>query len=132
MVRDGLAGTGDVAPTILAAAGLEPPAGLPGRDLLLPGEDDGRTLAASGLGGGESREACVRRVDRKVIWNSDTNEAVMFDLAADPGETGPLPPDGALLEAVLAYWATPPEGHPGEVPWSSAVTDQLRDLGYIR
>lgn len=132
LVREGLVGTIDIAPTVLASAGLEPPAGLPGRDLLLPGEDEERILAASGLGGGESRQACVRRVDSKVIWDSDTDEAVMFDLAADPEETGPLPPDGALLDAVLAYWATPPEGHPGAVPWSTAVTDQLRDLGYIR
>ncbi|HQH93771.1 MAG TPA: sulfatase [Candidatus Fermentibacter daniensis] len=132
MVRNGPAGSIDIAPTILAAAGLEPPAGLPGRDLLLPGEDEERILAASGLGGGEARQACVRRGDSKVIWDSDTDEAVMFDLVSDPGEREPLPPDGELLDSVLVYWATPPEGHPGAVPWSSAVTDQLRDPGYIR
>lgn len=131
-VVEGLVGTIDVAPTILAAADVQVPEMMPGRSLLLPDHDPERILAASGLGGGESREACVRQVDRKVVWNSDTGEAVMFDQASDPGENAPLPPDDMLLQEVLYYWATPPDGQPGAVPWSSAVTDQLRDLGYIR
>ncbi len=131
-VVEGLVGTIDVAPTILAAADVQVPEMMPGRSLLLPGPDPERILAASGLGGGENREACVRQADRKVIWNSDTGEAVMFDQASDPGENAPLPPDDTLLQEVLYYWATPPDGQPAAVPWSSAVTDQLRDLGYIR
>ena len=130
IVDSALVGSIDVMPTILAAAGVEPPEGLPGHDLMASGFDPDRTLPASGLGG--SRQACVRRLDRKVIWEAATDSSVMYDQAADPREMSPLPSDSILLAEVLSYWATPPRGNPDAVPWTNAVRNELRDLGYIR
>ncbi len=125
-----LSGNIDVFPTILAAAGLESPDNLTGRDLRISLSDNQRVLAASGLG--ESREACVRELDSKVIWNVDSDSSYMYNQALDPTEMLPLPADSALLDQVFAYWASPPDGDPGPVPWTEAVEVELRDLGYIK
>lgn len=120
----------DIMPTVLSAAGAEVPEKLPGRNLLSPSSRSARTLPASGLGGG--RRACVRRLDAKVIWCPDCDSSYMYDHDADSLELNPLPPDSMLLDKVLAYWATPPEGEPDAVPWTDAVDRELRDLGYVR
>ncbi|MFO7948852.1 MAG: sulfatase [Candidatus Fermentibacteraceae bacterium] len=130
VVDTSLVGNVDVLPTVMAAAGASTPEGSPGRDLLSPYEGPPRTLFASGLGG--SRQACARRLDRKVVWHLEPDSAYAYDLAADPTEMNPLPPDSGLLAEAMDYWATPPRGNPQAVPWTNAVEDQLRDLGYIR
>jgi len=130
VVDTSLVGNIDVLPTVMAAAGSSAPEGSPGRDLLSPYDGPPRTMFASGLGG--SRQACARRLDRKVVWHVEADSAYAYDLAADPAEMSPLPPDSGLLAEAMDYWATPPRGNPEAVPWTNAVEDQLRDLGYIR
>jgi len=130
VVDTSLVGNVDVLPTVMAAAGSSAPEGSPGRNLLSPYDGPPRTMFASGLGG--SRQACARRLDRKVVWHVEEDSAYAYDLAADPTEMNPLPPDSALLAEAMDYWATPPRGNPRAVPWTNAVEDQLRDLGYIR
>lgn len=130
VVDTSLVGNIDVLPTVMAAAGSSAPEGSPGRNLLSPYDGPPRTMFASGLGG--SRQACARRLDRKVVWHVEEDSAYAYDLAADPTEMNPLPPDSALLAEAMDYWATPPRGNPRAVPWTNAVEDQLRDLGYIR
>ena len=130
VVDTSLVGNIDVLPTVMAAAGSSAPEGSSGRDLLSPCDGPPRTLFASGLGG--SRQACARRLDRKVVWHVEEDSAYAYDLAADPTEMNPLPPDSGLLAEAMDYWATPPRGNPRAVPWTNAVEDQLRDLGYIR
>ena len=130
VVDTSLVGNIDVLPTVMAAAGSSAPEGSPGRDLLPPCDGPPRTMFASGLGG--CRQACARRLDRKVVWHVAEDSAYAYDLAADPTEMNPLPPDSGLLAEAMDYWATPPRGNPRAVPWTNAVEDQLRDLGYIR
>jgi arylsulfatase len=130
VVDTALVGSIDVLPTVMAAAGAASPEGSWGVDLLGGGDHGGRSLPASGLGG--SRQACVRRGLRKVVWHAEPDSALLYDQAADPTEMEPLPPDSALLQQVLAYWATPPSGDPEPVAWTNAVRNELRDLGYIR
>ncbi|MBD3370355.1 sulfatase-like hydrolase/transferase [Candidatus Fermentibacteria bacterium] len=120
----------DIMPTVLSAARVEVPDELSGRNLLSPSDRSVRTLPASGLG--SSLRACVRRLDTKVIWDADTDSSYMYDQASDSMEMEPLRPDSALLAKVLEYWATPPEGKPDPVPWTNAVEQELRDLGYVR
>ena len=120
----------DVLPTILAAAGVEAPAGLPGRDLLSAGPAKGRRLPASGLNTGPPfRMAALRSGSRKVIWVPSADSAVMYRLGSDPLEQRPLPPDSALLALLEDYWATP-RRHP-PVRSEMEVAPALRDLGYL-
>jgi arylsulfatase A-like enzyme len=120
----------DVLPTVLAAAGVEEPEGLPGSCLVegLPGRR--RRLPASGLNTGPPfRMASVRRGSRKVIWTPAADSAVMYRLDEDPGEQRPLPPDSALMAALESYWATPRRYPP--VRSEMDVAPALRDLGYM-
>ncbi|MFO7950885.1 MAG: sulfatase [Candidatus Fermentibacteraceae bacterium] len=120
----------DLLPTILAAAGVEAPAGLPGRDLLGAGPSKRRRLPASGLNTGPPfRMAALRSGDRKVIWVPSADSAVMYRLESDPLEQRPLPPDSALLAKLESYWATP-RRHP-PVRSEMDVAPALRDLGYL-
>ena len=120
----------DVLPTILAAAGVEAPAGLPGRNLLEAGSAEGRGLPASGLNTGPPfRMAALRSGDRKVIWVPCADSAVMYRLGSDPLEQRPLPPDSALLALLEDYWATPRRYPP--VRSEMEVGPALRDLGYL-
>ena len=74
----------------------------------------------------------MRKQDLKLIWDADADSAVTYDLAADPGEMSPLPPDSALLREAMRHWATPRAFEPTEVEGPEGEeADMLRDLGYI-
>ena len=120
----------DVVPTVLAAAGVEGPGGLPGSDLVAGLPRRSRTLPASGVNTGPPfRLASIRRGSRKVIWAPASDSAAMFNLEEDPGELEPLPADPALLTELERYWSTPRRYPP--VRSEMDVAPALRDLGYM-
>jgi arylsulfatase A-like enzyme len=139
----------DVAPTILSLVGLPSPPRFEGRALLpqsapLPPVDVLAELSVNGEIAALQRhtEALVR--DRvKLITPRQTGGApappVVYDLAADPGEQHPDPPDvapsaGRLLEALrrktadLATRAAPAGEHQ---PLDDETKEKLRRLGYL-
>jgi arylsulfatase A-like enzyme len=138
----------DVAPTVLAWAGLAAPAGFQGRSLLSPpgdreayGETDhspDRTRKLF-LRAGQSRWKAVLSLDGastpaappKVVREE------WYDLAADPGETRSVPPAPAAADAIrsraLDRWRA---GRRTDAParpvcLSPEQTERLRALGYI-
>lgn len=68
----------------------------------------------------------------KLILDVETEEARLFDLAADPGETRDLaaahPEEAARLRAVLLRWV---ERQGGSLRASEAVEEHLRAVGYL-
>lgn len=129
--NDGLHSQVDIMPAMLALCGLEAPGGLPGAGLL-EGSTGPARVHASGVLWRDADLASGISEARKVVWDSGTGEASMFDLEADPTETDPLLPDSVLLGYTLSYWAEPAVGHPEAVAFAETVGRALRDLGYIR
>jgi arylsulfatase A-like enzyme len=114
--RDGLVQLEDIAPTILALFGAEPPDGIDGVDLLpwLRGETDvpprETVLGRRRPYGNKPDRFFERRGDRKWIGNLEKKGAV-FDLEGDPRERDPTPgsgPSQVLLDAVGKRDAAPP------------------------
>jgi arylsulfatase A-like enzyme/tetratricopeptide (TPR) repeat protein len=134
-------GTVDVLPTVLRRLGVEPPAGLPGRDL--GAALDGRALprealyAESLFGRLNCRWAPLRAItdgDWKLVRGA-TSE--LFDLASDPSETqdraAAEPERLARLESVLkaAVERMAPGGDSARpVSISPEQEERLRSLGY--
>lgn len=121
----------DLLPTLAVLLDLELPSECGGSDLLQPLPRD-RAVPSSGTLWSEAKLAACLRDGRKVIWNADRDSAVVYDLRSDPNELDPLASDSSLVEAVLAYWSTPPAARPQPVDYEAAVDRTLRDLGYIR
>jgi choline-sulfatase len=93
----------DVFPTICDYAGVDPPAELLGRSIrpLAEGRDaPGREYVIAACDQGEGRLVRTAR-HRYVAFRNDPNE-MLFDLAADPGETTNLAADPTHADA-LAY-----------------------------
>ena len=105
----------DVAPTVLALAGLPPAPDLEGRSLLALAERPvpGRTVVAEmersrdlkQEAGGRMRLFAARSTEWKWILRYDPADATvlgeeLYDLAKDPGETHPLPAEAHLPPAV--------------------------------
>jgi arylsulfatase A-like enzyme len=115
----------DIAPTMLAAAGIESPKSLPGRDLIAIAKDNGQTDRAQLFG--EIFEHDVADIDRpaasllfrwtlaegrwKLIVPHGTGEAELYDVVADPLETENLatrqPEIVQRLTRSLDAWWTP-------------------------
>ena len=82
---DRLVDLADVLPTLLAAAGVESPAGVEGTDLMLmagPTPPAERTF----IGHCADRYFCVMREGFKYQWTSAGGAELLFDLATDPYE----------------------------------------------
>jgi arylsulfatase A-like enzyme len=126
-IRTDVVGQFDIVPTILALTGVEAPPLLNGIDLFEAHLHD-RVIPS-----GQTREGlryCVRHGDTKLVLDSEAGALISYDLAADPCETLPLPPDGALADSLMKYVTMKPIGT------STVVLDEdaaraLRDLGYI-
>jgi arylsulfatase A-like enzyme len=84
VVDEALVSTVDVAPTILALAGIEPPAIMAGRDLLGPSPDE----PADQVVFAQFRSLLygVRTQRWKLIWDTRAKRLSLFDLDRDPGE----------------------------------------------
>jgi arylsulfatase A-like enzyme len=120
-------GQADITPTILALAGAPAPALADGIDILA-GDIPERAIPS-----GSTRSNtlyCVRMGDRKVVLDSGAGRLMLFDLAADPAETLPLPPDSALADSIVKYLALPRAGNRSVVLDDDAART-LRGLGYI-
>jgi arylsulfatase A-like enzyme/Flp pilus assembly protein TadD len=131
--RDGRAARHvDLLPTILAAAGEEVPAGLPGRSLLVPedpGQDTYFEALSANLDYGWAPLRGVLHGKRKLI---ELPVPELYDLADDPGEAHDLfgeRRDAAreLAGRLPGESAWPPAA--GEVPAEDAA--RLRSLGYL-
>lgn len=148
----------DVLPTLLTAAGIEPPSSLQGRDLarVLDGTDRAPVtlLAQTQTRTAKERKAAVQAPDwlefrqavtdgrHKLLVDLDTGGVQLFDLEADPRERrdllagGELPPEGARLRDELARLrrelpvaAIVPASMSAEE--EAAEREKLRLLGYI-
>jgi len=131
----------DVAPTVLDLAGLLPFDDAVGRSLvpLIDGRPEPQRPAVSELRAAPPvpNQAALRLGDRKLIADLDARSATAFDLAADPHEHHPLPPDAAgdlaeMLESIRNEYRARRIGDAEAPPVLDAITDEhLRALGYL-
>ncbi len=140
-VRD-LAGTIDIAPTLMAAAGLELPASFQGRDLLGPSKAPNAMYAEEDHEGNIVES--VRTMGWKLIVANEGNPrglatVELYDMSSDPGETKNLasqePDRVASLKAEMAalrqFAGSRAVGSvTGEI--DEAAEERLRALGYIQ
>jgi len=122
----------DVAPTLLAAAGVPPPPEFEGRDLLAdPASGEDAPPALSWL---DALPPLERSAIRTAAWKLDG--ARLYDLASDPGETRDVAAARADVAASLARLresvvGSRPALTTREVRPSKELSEQLRSLGYI-
>ncbi len=122
----------DIAPTLLAQAGVAVPAGLPGQVLGSAGAK--LSVAEGSLWSGDLRSS---RSDRgTAIWNRDT-DAWQYFAPDDPRETknlwpsGPPSEDDEVVQLLRALPASRRE-EPGEWQPTEEQMEALRSLGYAR
>ncbi|MCK5851186.1 MAG: sulfatase [Kiritimatiellae bacterium] len=120
----------DILPTIMDIISADKPEHLNGHSLL-SSNIPARALPASNVNSTTAAiTAAVTMGNRKLIWNTQNNISFMYDIALDPFELEPLPPDSDLVDSVLYYWSTPPF-IPAEIADQEAVEAVLQDLGYF-
>lgn len=137
-VDAGPVGLVDVAPTLLAALGLEAPRSLQGRDLLAadrPPAGPAIQVAQDKLL--RSRYA-LRTPERLLTWDFDQANGSWFDLASDPGEQQARAISASaelrdrLFAALRQLRAGRPTGPRRVGPeFSEAESAVLRSLGYL-
>ena len=127
-----LSSTVDVAPTVLAYAGIEPPAEMIGRNLLEPMQQM-PVFAQYG-----PRRYAVRTERYKLIENAKARKLELYDLVADPSEAIDLserqPETVAELRDLLEQFRnenTPPPRDATTVPIDPEHAERLRALGYL-
>jgi arylsulfatase A-like enzyme len=120
----------DLAPTILAAAGVPPPAAFEGASLLplLDGGPPPPQAAVAAYDGGHLSAL------REPGWK--LNDRRLFDLAADPGETRNVVASNPgkareLRERKQRLIASRPIPKPAPVAPDETTLEQLRALGYL-
>jgi arylsulfatase A-like enzyme len=119
----------DIAPTILAAAGA-PDAALPGQDLAKP-IAEAAYLSENMLMDGPAEDRHAVRVGRWKAIFTRGEEALLFDLDADPGERSDAA--RARPDVVQGLASKQPVQEPGvreAAPMSPELEDALRALGY--
>ena len=132
-IRDDAASSIDIAPTVLALAGL--PAVGTGRNLLAPPPASGAESYAESeyprVAAWAPSRSLIR--DRWKVIVSD--RPVLFNLADDPGEERDLSPEQpALSQAMAARLDTlraAGAASAGPTPVSSETANRLRSLGYV-
>jgi arylsulfatase A-like enzyme len=131
-----LVSTIDIAPTLLAAAGIEPPPAMEGRNVLAPSTTppgDQRVFAQYG-----TRNYSIRTPRYKLIRNHRGN-LQLFDLTDDPRErrnlSRELSPLAAGLDEELEIWRrerpTLSEDSANTTGIDPATEERLRTLGYL-
>jgi arylsulfatase A-like enzyme len=133
----------DVAPTILAWLGEQPPPSFRGRNLLAPGGDTetyGETEQTPDgsrklfLRAGAKRWKAILSLDRTA---PELRKEEWYDLAADPAEQRSAPPPASISEAIrkraLERWREDrARGGPGTpVSLTPEQRERLRALGYV-
>jgi arylsulfatase A-like enzyme len=133
----------DVAPTVLAWAGVTSPAGFQGRSLLAPpgdleayGETEHTTDRTRKLflRAGQGRWKAIVSLDAS---SERPVREEWYDLATDPGETRSVPPAPAVADAIraraLEHWRADrrTEAPARPVCLSPEQTERLRALGYV-
>jgi arylsulfatase A-like enzyme len=126
----------DVAPTLLALAGVPPLEQATGRDLsaAMRGEASPTRPALLTFG----THAALRGEDWKLLVNARTGDTLYFDLTEDPGEQRPLkaPRDKVellrrRLEDEKAYSDALPWWGDAAVELDPETRARLRELGYV-
>lgn len=141
----------DIAPTLMALAGLDAPREFEGRNLmpLIEKGDDpnrGAEYTYSQLKR-FNRKWAVRTAHHKLVFTEDTKKNFfgkpvrpgyeLYDLTVDPGETNNIydPRDAVSrhLRAVLSAWMAnkKPMEHVSEPSLTDEDIQRLRDLGYL-
>jgi len=139
-VVEGAVSLVDVLPTLLGAAGIAPPAGLPGLDLQAPGALDvprDRVVWSELLRGPKLRASCDARW--KMLTDSrDPGADQLFDLVADPGERTNLvagqPAQAARRRGLVAAFDrdnVPTSAPPGRIEMTPEQIEKLKALGYV-
>jgi arylsulfatase A-like enzyme len=135
----------DIFPTVMKAAGVEPPPGIQGRDLLDPAASDPRELFSESfpcpvLHGPQCPSGCLMRTvvswPDKFIWSSKGSPEA-YQLRQDPGEThnlfGSLNKTAQALSAALRAWIkTMPPQLKQNVTMSPEDVKRFKALGYIQ
>jgi arylsulfatase A-like enzyme len=126
----------DLAPTILAAAGVEAPETMEGRDLLARGNDDVDAVFAQ-----YADDLYAVRTHRwKLIEHTRSGEVELYDLDADPGEIVNLASRRGRhvrrLGKRLAQWRESLPALDGiarpEAELTQDEIDRLKELGYLQ
>jgi len=123
----------DVAPTLLALAGLTPPAGIAGVSLLpaLSGAEPFPLFAFAEERAGSNEQLALRSAEWKWIRGPGLDQR--FALTRDPLErlpdSGPAPRE--LLEALQDFSRRYPARELAEVELDAATAEHLRALGYV-
>jgi len=129
----------DVLPTLLDIANVPPLAGIDGRSLLLPAEDE-PALILSGLFMGGRDLLAARRYPWKLVWNRKEDSFRLDDLRTPESEVAGSTPEAqrAARSLRLALEAsTASKGLEAAVPRGTVeplpadVEESLRALGYV-
>jgi arylsulfatase A-like enzyme len=144
----------DVMPTILAAAGADPPDSIDGRSLLpllaAPGGSGGRDALVAQITYNEGKQGITSPLKRALwipgsrllIEDRSTGRRELFDLAADPRGATPLEhPDPREIEGLARRLgeldprgaeapSSPAAGPDAEEALDPALREELRALGY--
>ncbi len=125
----------DVLPTILAAAGAEPPAEAAGRDLLAPSPRRPRTAVAELLRGEGVRSVTDGRW-KLILARGSPDHVQLFDLASDPAERRDLVELEPEIVERLRSELEPFEGlepaTTGKTPIAAGERQALEALGYLQ
>ena len=129
--QDGVAGLVDLAPTLLAAAGI-PRDGLPGRDLFAGAPESERSYVSRNLLYGDAPEAQVgvRRGRWKLVGSPDGR--ALYDLERDPEERFDRSAEDPRLAGELAAQGADGGAMGPAVPLGAQDVEALRELGYVQ
>jgi arylsulfatase A-like enzyme len=135
----------DLAPTFLTLAGLEPSATMQGRPFINaagdPSRDETRPVFIGsysfkfGAEGPERRDAVVVWPYKLILFHrKPIRPGEYYDLAADPGEKNPLPPDRneKKLRHALWDWRHANKRARSDPGLGGEAAPDLRALGYIK
>jgi arylsulfatase A-like enzyme len=128
----------DLFPTVSVLLGLDPPAGLPGQNVLAeraPRPAFSMTLSGRLPDGTAAEIVSMRTPQAKLIWAPSRDHRQLYDLEHDPGETvdrWETSPDGQTLAAVLAEWRASTPVTRVEAGPDGTFEDRLRALGYVQ
>jgi arylsulfatase len=132
----------DVAPTLLALAGLLPPASMRGQDLLTQLEPAGSQVGRWVFSSGVKRRHDMLSLQNhryKMIINTKNNRVALYDLQEDPAETKDVAAHNPELVEELRGIVAARSKALGELNWlpeqagslNPAIAEELRALGYL-